>query len=227
MVLCCRINRRSAWKPGRICWAARQSAAQTRVMPPGAAQHRRAGEHADRQKRRGRGSAASPVDGAAKRSQRPRERGSAREKPRQVVRQGGGGRIAAGRLLLEALEANRLEVARDARTQPAWGHRFVEADALQTSRRRSRRKREDGRSASRTGSRPRHTHRSGGRHLPAGLPPAPAPCRRAFRGIPCCEFSCGSFQQLGQAEIGDLGDEFELIVRKGGRAHRRRLSGRA
>ena len=58
------------------------------------------------------------------------------QEPPQVLRQGGRGRVAPGRLLVEALQADRLEVARQLRHQPRRRHRLAPLDLLQGLQRR-------------------------------------------------------------------------------------------
>jgi hypothetical protein len=75
---------------------------------------------------RGQGRVApAPAPGALDAADRPGGNGAAVEERLQVVGQGGGRGVAPGRLLVQALEADRLQVARQPRHQPAGRHRLV------------------------------------------------------------------------------------------------------
>ena len=59
----------------------------------------------------------------------------------QVVGHGFGRSVAPGGVLLQALESDRFQIARDLRIQSAWGHGLLAADLIERFQRRSSLKR--------------------------------------------------------------------------------------
>ncbi len=103
---------------------------------PRPGQQRRRRQAADSRQRGQRRPALRPLPGPLERPDRPGLDRLAGKGPPQVVGQRRRAGVAPGRVLMQALEANRLQVARHLRLQPTRRHRVVHRDLHQRVQRR-------------------------------------------------------------------------------------------
>ena len=161
-------------------------------------QHKRCGERGQH------GVAPAPHRRAHHRTDRPCQDRLAVQPSVQVFGQRQCTGIAAARLLLQALQADDLEVAGDLAIDLRWATRAVGCAPCRASRPAWCRRTAPGRSARRTGSCPGRRRRSPSRARPGPGSPARAPCTTASRsGCRMRQVAVG-VDPLGQAEVGDV-----------------------
>src|SRR5207249_4392471 len=126
------------------------------------------------------------------------------EEAAQLVGQGVGTDVALAGLLLQAFEADRLQVARQARLEAAGRHRFLGAYLLQRGQHRRRQERRPTGEAL-VEDRPEGVHIDGRADFvrPPGSLLRGHVARRAH-DVPGAGLAGVATEQLGEAEVGDL-----------------------
>ncbi len=181
--------------------------AQLRVVDEQARRQGQGRQHTDRHQRGGRRLAPRPLPGALPRPHRPRHDRPALHKAVQILGQGRGAAVAPARFLFEALEANRLQVARQLRLQTARRHRLLRPYLLQRLQQARRLERRPARQALvQNGPQGVHVRRRADVLVAAGRLFRRHVARRPQDGAGCglrCRRFVRTGQLLCQAEVGN------------------------